>query len=214
MLRLWGRPNSYNVQKVIWFLDELSIDYENVNVGSTTGDLESAEFLSLNPLGLIPVIQDENQTIWESNTILRYIASKYGAKEFWSDNAFDRSKFERWMDWEATKLQPDFLGLFWGYYRTPENQRNLENIDRFKVRCQYNLAILDKVLKESIFVVGSKFSLADIVIGTSFYRYYNMGIDVPEYRNIRSWYQRLSERVSYQRKIAVPFKELRGRLEF
>ena len=214
MLKLWGRSNSYNVQKVLWLLDELSVDYENVNIGSIAGDLDSEEFLSLNPLGLIPVIQDENQTVWESITILRYIASKYGAKDFWSDNTYERSNYERLMDWELEKLQPDFLGLFWGYYRTPEDQRNLENIEHFKVRCQKNINILDKLLEDSKYMVGSKFSLADIVVGTSFYRYYNMGIEIPEYKNVNKWYHRLSERDSYQRKIAVPFKELRGRLEF
>jgi len=214
MLKILGRPNSYNVQKVLWLLDELSLDYENIDIGSTAGDLDNKAFLALNPHGLIPVLQDEKLIVWESNTILRYLASKYGSELFWSNDPGHRSNYERWMDWELANLQPDFLGLFWEYYRTPEKQRDAEKIQRFALRCQMNISLLNTILKESKYITGSVFSIADIVVGTSFYRYFNMGISVDDNSNVNNWYLRLSDRVSYQRKIAVPFEELMGRIKF
>ena len=119
MLELWGRPNAYNVQKALWLLRELELEFELYPVGSVPGELDSAEFRALNPHGRIPVLRDGDDVVWESNTILRYLAARFGDAAMAPDAAFARSGIERWMDWELGKLQPDFIDLFWGYYRTP-----------------------------------------------------------------------------------------------
>ena len=79
MLELWGRKNAYNVQKVTWILAELKLEYVHHDVGSTVGDLESTEFLALNPHARIPVLRDGDAIIWESNSIVRYLAARYAA---------------------------------------------------------------------------------------------------------------------------------------
>ncbi len=214
MLKVWGRPNAYNVQKVLWFIHELGIEFEHINIGSVAGELDTEEFFAINPHGRIPVIQDDELHVWESNTILRYLASTYGKELFWLENPVDRSRVERWMDWELASLQPDFLSLFWSYFRTPENQRNRKKIKCSMERCEKNLSILDVHLKNNLYVAGSKFSIADCAVGTSFYRYFNMGINPPILPNVHRWYQRLSDRPAYQKNIMVPFDELKGRLEF
>ena len=78
MIKLWGRKNAYNVQKVLWSLQELAIDFQHRDVGSHPGDLDTKEFRAINPHGRIPVIQDGDQIIWESNTIVRYLYRHYG----------------------------------------------------------------------------------------------------------------------------------------
>ena len=72
MIELWGRKNSYNVQKILWLLAELKLDYQHHDIGSNAGDLDSPAFRQLNPHARIPVLVDQGQSIWESNTILRY----------------------------------------------------------------------------------------------------------------------------------------------
>ena len=142
MLELWGRKNAYNVQKVTWMLAELGLEYVHHDVGSTAGDLDSAEFLALNPHARIPVLKDKDAIIWESNTIVRYLAASYAAGSLWSEDARQRSCAERWMDWELCKLQPDFIDLFWGYYRTPEQQRNNAVIEDSQDRCVADFQLL------------------------------------------------------------------------
>lgn len=214
MITLWGRTNAYNVQKVQWLVEELDVEYEHVNVGDSQGDLDSEEFLALNPNRRIPVIKDNACIVWESNTIIRYLAATYGANDYWAKSPVDRSIFERWMDWELSTLQPLFLDLFWEFYRTPKNKRDKENIEHIRQRCENCIGVLDSHLKKHKYVSGDKFGLGDICVGTCFYRYFNMGIDVKRPNYVNGWYAQLSERPSYKKVIQVPFDELRGRLEF
>ena len=214
MLIVWGRPSAYNFQKARWFIEELDIEYKHVNAGGSLGGLDSDEFLAMNPNGRIPVIQDGDQIIWESNTILRYLAAVYSSGDYWSKSPADRSVFERWMDWELSTLQPSFLGLFWSYYRTPESQRDNEKIEHHRKRCEESIKVLDSHLRKNEYVSGGKFGLGDICVGTCFFRYFNMGIEVGSQENVNKWYARLSDRPCYQEIIQAPFDELKGRLDF
>ncbi len=214
MLTVWGRPSAYSLQKVQWFLDELGVEYEHVNVGGALGGLDSKEFLAMNPNGRIPVIQDGEHIIWESNTILRYLAATYGTDVYWNESPVERSQFERWMDWELSSLQPSFLALFWNFYRTPENQRDSEKIVFNRQQCEKYIKILDLHLQQNEYVSGGQFGLGDICVGTCFFRYFNIGIELDRPKNVNEWYARLSDRPCYQRIIKVPFNELKGRLKF
>ncbi len=118
------------------------------------------------------------------------------------------------MDWELATLQPDFIDLFWGYYRTPEKKRDISKIAVSKARCEHHFQILNEHLKAQSFVAGESFTMGDIPCATGLYRYFGMGLDVerPEYLN--SWYERLSEREAFKQCIMTPFDELRGREHF
>jgi hypothetical protein len=125
MLTVWGRRSSFNLQKVMWLLGELSLEHRHIEVGGQFGGLDAPEFMAMNPHGRIPVIDDGGTIVWESHSILRYLAARYGRSRFWADDAGARSQADRWMDWSQSALQPDFLmGVFWGFYRTPEPQRD------------------------------------------------------------------------------------------
>src|SRR5262249_9941968 len=129
MLKVFGRSSSFNVQKVMWLVDELALVHVHIPAGGGFGGLDAPEVLGLNPHGRVPVIEDDGVVVWESHTILRYLGARYSGGRFWSDDPAERSRVDGWMDWAQTALQPDFLiGVFWGFYRTPEPQRNLPAI--------------------------------------------------------------------------------------
>ncbi|MCA3748382.1 MAG: glutathione S-transferase N-terminal domain-containing protein, partial [Rubrobacter sp.] len=77
MLRVWGRNNSINVQKVLWCCRELGLEYERVDAGGAYGFPEGYE--RINPNRLVPAIEEDGFILWESNAIVRYLASRYGA---------------------------------------------------------------------------------------------------------------------------------------
>jgi glutathione S-transferase len=214
MIELWGRRNAYNVQKVILTLHELRLEYIHHDVGSTPGDLETKEFLSKNPHARIPVILDINEYIWESNTIIRYLAASYGKNTLWNESPTSRTHAERWMDWELAKLQPDYIDLFWGYYRTPEKEREYLKITISKSRCEHHFQKLNDHLKKHKYVAGETFTMGDIPCATSLYRYFTMELEVDQPKHVRSWYKRLSEREAFQKCIMVPYNELKGRVQF
>jgi glutathione S-transferase len=120
MLTVWGRRSSFNLQKVMWLVGELELSHRHIAAGGDFGLNYTPDFLAMNPHGRVPVIDDDGTIVSESQTILRYLAAKYGRERFWSDDPAERSLAERWMDWSQATLQADFLvGVFWGFYRTP-----------------------------------------------------------------------------------------------
>lgn len=215
MLKVWGRRSSFNLQKVMWLVGEMRLPHQHIPAGGSFGGLDDPAFLAMNPHGRVPVIDDDGIVVWESQTILRYLAARYGRGEFWSDDPAERSEAERWMDWSQTTLQPDFLnGVFWGFYRTPEPQRNLPAIAAKVRACARHFQLLDRVLSNRPFLAGDRLTLADIPAGTSLYRYFEIAIERPSIPNVEAWYQRLRSRPACREHIMVPFGELRGRLDY
>jgi len=214
-LTVYGRKSSFNLQKVMWLVAELSLAHRHIELGGSFGGLDTPEFRAMNPHGHVPVIDDEGTIVWESHAILRYLAACYGRGRFWSSDAAQRSLSDRWMDWSQTTLQPDFLiGVFWGYYRTPASERNMAAVDEKVRRCGQHFRLLDSILADRQFLLGQNLSLADIPIGTSLYRYFNIDIARPDLPNVERWYGALRDRPAYCTHVMVPFEELRGRLAY
>jgi glutathione S-transferase len=215
MLKIWGRRSSFNTQKVLWLVGELGLEHEHIPAGGDFGRLDEPSFRTMNPHGKVPVIEDGETIVWESHACLRYLAARHGQGRFWADDPAHRSAIDGWMDWSHTTLQPDFLmGIFWGYYRTPEAQRDWAAINHSLARCAAHFGLLDRMLADRPFLLGDRFSLADIPIGTALYRYFELDIDRPALPNVTGWYERLQQRASYREHVMLPFGELRGRLAY
>jgi glutathione S-transferase len=119
------------------------------------------------------------------------------------------------MDWSATALQPDFLmGVFWGFYRTPEAQRDQEAVDDKVAACAAHFELLDRILADRHYLLGDALTLADIPAGTTLYRYFGLEIERPAVPNVAAWYNRLQARPAYRTHVMLPFGELRGRLAY
>jgi glutathione S-transferase len=215
MLTVYGRKSSFNVQKVMWLVGELGLNHRHVELGGSFGGLDTPEFRARNPHGRIPVIEDDGVAIWESHAILRYLAARYGDQRFWSSDPLVRSYADRWMDWSQCSLQPDFLiGVFWGFYRTPEPQRDMASVNVKIQRTANHLSLLDRVLASRSFILGDQLTLADIPAGTSLFRYFSLEIERPSLPNVERWYRLLQERSAYREHVMIAFNELYGRLDY
>lgn len=215
MLRVWGRRNSLNVQKVMWLLGELGVEHEHVPAGGSFQRLSEPQFAALNPNRLVPVTEDERGAVWESHAILRYLAARHGRPDWWSDDPFERSLADRWMDWCQSVWQPAFIGgVFWGYWRTPEAERDLVAIERAVEECARLIGLLDEALAGRPFLAGERLSLADIPVGTSMYRYFELPIRRPRVPHVEAWRARLRERAAYRTHVEIPFDDLKARLAF
>ena len=214
MLKIWGRRSSFNVQKVMWLVGELGLAHEHIQAGGSFGGLDEPAFRALDPHGRVPVLEDGELAIWESHAILRYLAPRYGQGIFWADDPAARSHVDRWMEWSQTALQPTFLnGVFWGYYRTPEPQRDWPAIRKSLDDCADLFRGLESVLANQSFLAGDQLTLADIPAGASLYRYFELDIERPNLPNVEAWYLRLQQRPAYREHVMIPFGELHGRLE-
>jgi glutathione S-transferase len=214
-LEVWGRRNSFNVQKVMWLVGELDIACEHIPAGGDFGRLDTPAFLAMNPHGRVPVVRDGDLVVWESHSILRYLAATYGGGRFWAGSAGERSQIDRWMEWSETSLQPDFLmGVFWGFYRTPSHLRDTRAVAAKVARCADHMRILDRMLADQAFLAGGTLTLADISAGTALYRYFNLEIERPHVPNVEKWYGRLQQRAAYRENVMIPFDDLRGKLDY
>lgn len=214
MIEFWGRTNAYNVQKVSWMLAELGLEFDHYDVGSKPGDLETVEMLALNPHARVPLIRDEGAVIWESNSIVRYLGARYGDGELYPQDPYERSLAERWMDWELSKLQPDFIDLFWSYYRTPPQARDQARIEAALQSCAAHFELLDQHLRQQPYLAGDSFSIGDIPCAVCLYRYFEMGLEPQKPRYVMQWYQRLARRDAFRSVVMQPFDELQGRVDY
>ncbi len=214
MLTIWGRRNSLNVQKVMWLVGELGLEHRHVNAGGSFGGLDTPAFLKINPNGRVPVIDDGGAIVWESHTIIRYLAARYAFGTLWREIPADRSLADRWMDWELATLQPAFMDWFWGFYRTPEAKRDLLAIREAMARCAECYLRLDDHLDGRRYLAGDELTMADFPAGTTLYRYFELDIERPALPNVEAWYRRLAKRPAYGEHVMIPFAELRGRLEY
>jgi glutathione S-transferase len=214
MLKVWGRRNAFNVQKILWLVGELGLAHEHVNAGGSFAGLDSPDFLKMNPHGKIPVIDDDGTIVWESHSIIRYLSSRYSSGALWATTPSERSLADRWMDWSLATLQPEFMRLFWGYYRTPEGQRDQSAVAAATQRCASAYRLLDKHLETHRYLAGDRLTMGDIPAGTSLYRYFSLDVARPALPHVEAWYGRLKQRPAYRQHVMLPFADLRGRLEY
>jgi glutathione S-transferase len=210
MLKVWGRATSVNVQKVMWAVGEMGIAHERIDVGGRFGGLDTPAYLAMNPNARIPTIEDDGVVIWESNAIIRYLAARYGEGTLWEQNLGMRAQADAWMDWMQTTLAPDFYGVFWAVVRTPADRRDRTAIKDLTKRLTGRYELLDHQLVGRPYLIGDRFSPADIAIGVTLYRYFEMEIDRPTLSNLHGWYERLRGRQAFRSHVMISFEELRG----
>jgi glutathione S-transferase len=214
MITLWGRKSSINVQKVMWALGELELTYEHIDAGGDAGGLDAPTFRAMNPHGRVPVLQDGDTALWESNAIVRYLCAQYSPGALCPSTPIGRAGCDGWMDWTATSLQPAIMGLFWGFYRTPAGQRDAGRVAELTQDCAEAVRTLDQWLSTRRFIAGGELSMADIPAGTLMFRYFGMEVDHPVVPAVAVWRARLAERPAYRAAVMQPFDALFGRLAF
>ena len=213
MLKIWGRANSINVQKAMWAVGESGVAHQRIDAGGQFGGLQTPEFRAMNPNTRIPVIDDEGTIVWESHAIVRYVAAKYGKGTLWAEDPAERAKADMWIEWTQCDLQNAFMGVFAGYWRTPENQRNMNMVRNAWMRTNALLQLLDQHLSGKKFITGESFTMGDIPAGAQLFRYYEMQIPLerPKLPNVEAWYARLKDRPAYREHVMVSFQDLKGR---
>jgi glutathione S-transferase len=204
MIKIWGRKDSSNVQKVLWCCGELGVTYERIDIGGRFGGNKEKPYLDLNPNGLVPTIEDGGFVLWESNSIMRYLVEKYGEGRLLPSTPEGRADANRWMDWQLTTLGPAIVPLFWGLIRTPEEKRDRTAIQNALDKTAKAWRILDERLAKNSYLAGDIFTIGDIPLGVWVYRWFSLPIQRPEIKHLSRWYERLCKRPPYQTHIMIP----------
>lgn len=204
MIKIWGWIGSSNVQKVLWCCDELELEYELDDDGWPSARYKKEPYLTLNPNGLVPTIQDGDFVLWESNSVLRYLAEKYGDGKLTPAAPETRASSNRWLDWQLTIMGPLISPVYRALIRTEPEDRDPELIRRSRAAAENGWRILDRYLSESDFVAGETFSIGDIPLGILAHRWFSLPLDDQGPEFVRAWYDRLCQRPAYQEHIRRP----------
>ncbi|HET7478772.1 MAG TPA: glutathione S-transferase [Rubrobacteraceae bacterium] len=206
MIEVWGRSNSVNVQKVLWCLGELELPFDRHDAGGLYGKNKEPEFLSRNPVGLVPLVSDDGFDLWESNTIVRYLCAKYGEGGLWPEDPAARALSDKWMDYQLGTVFPAFRETLLGLVRTPPEDRNPETIAASVKATAETLRVLDAHLEGGEYVAGETLTTGDIALGSTVYRWLELEIDRPPLPNLEAWHDRLTRRPAYRDHVMVPFE--------
>jgi len=205
MLKIWGRANSVNVQKVLWACEEIGLRYERVDAGMQYGVVDTPEYRRLNPNALVPVIEDDGFVLWESNAIVRYLAAKHAAGTLWPADLERRAAADRWMDWQQTALWARGLrDVFWTLVRTPPAERDPAALDAAIKRTAANLRIVDAALSSGGHLGGAEFTMADIPMGAAIHRWFGVELERAPLPHLEAYYARLAARPAYRRIVLHP----------
>jgi len=204
MIKIWGRTDSSNVQKVLWCCGELGLQFERVDCGGRYGGNKEPWYVEMNPNGLVPTLQDGEFILWESNSIMRYLVEKYGQGKLMPPTIEARASANRWMDWQLSTLNPAIVPLFWNLIRTPEEKRDMAVVKSALEKTTQAWRVVERYLSSGSYLAGAEFSLGDIPAGVWAYRWFNLPIERPKLSALEAWYNRLCQRAAYQKHIMLP----------
>ena len=197
-MKLLGRKTSGNVQKVLFLLEELKLPYEREDYGRQFNNTQTPDYLKLNPNAKVPTLVDGGLVIWESNTILRYLAAK-AKSPLYPVDAGKRSQVERWMDWQLASLNNPYLAMFREAKLEPAKRSADFAAQQKDLGAQ--LAILDKSMGK--WVAGEELSIADMCLAPIVYRCLRFGVDLPELANVKRWDAAISSRDAFKKATAA-----------
>lgn len=202
MLKIWGRPNSSNVAKVMWAIAELGVPYERVDAGGAFGIVDTPAYRALNPNGQIPTIEDDGFVLWESNAIVRYLAAKHGVGTLWPEDPRVRADADRWMDWTATTLA-DSIAALRAAYKVADHDRDEARIATALARTAATIEVLDRALRGRAHVAGDALTMGDVALGPLVHRWFVVPLDKPDAPALAGWYGRMNRREAFATHVAA-----------
>ncbi len=205
MIRVWGRTNSSNVMKVLWLLDELGLAYERIDAGGKFGLTGTPEYRAMNPPGLVPTLQEDGFSLFESNAILRYLCNAHAPDgALYPAAPRPRAVVDAWLDLQQTALTRPQGVVFSGLVRTPPEQRDHAAISAAVTEAGTIWGMLDDRLARQAYVAGDALSIADMAFGVHAHRWFAMPIARPDSPHLQAWYGRLLQRPAYATHVAQP----------
>jgi glutathione S-transferase len=196
MLKIWGRLSSINVRKVVLTAQELDIPFERIDAGASFGIVQTPDYLAKNPNALVPLVEDDQVQLWESNVIVRYLCARYAPDLLYPLALPQRFDAERWMDWQQTTLNPAGRNAFFYWIRTPVEQRDPQILAKSIAATEPLLAILDQHLSHQPFMAGDRLTMADLPMACEIHRWINLPQPRTERTHLDRWYEAMRARPS------------------
>lgn len=196
-LYFWTTPNGF---KIAIMLEELGLAYRGHLVDIGKGEQFDPKFLAISPNNKIPAIVDPDGPdgqplpLFESGAILQYLGRKYSA--FYPTNERKKADVDQWLFWQVGGLGP-MLGQAL-HFRKYAKEKIPYGIERYTAEVVRLFGVMDRRLADRPFLAG-EYSIADIACYPWISRWPELGVDIGDYPNIKSWLERISARPAVKR---------------
>lgn len=200
MITIYGRANSINVRKVLWLCEDIGVAFDRLDYGRGFKDVNSPEFLAMNPHAQVPVVVDGDAVIWESNTCLRYLNAKYGDENMHPKDLAARGHVEQWMDWQIGHFQPAITPIFFARFLNNPDFQKPETLNPAIERTAKMMRILSaQIDKAGGYIAGPDCTLADFALGAGVHRWYALVPEAEKLKPLEDYYKHLSQRPGYKK---------------
>ena len=167
--------------------------------------VHTPEYAARNPNQLVPLLQDGDFSLWESNVIVRYLCARYAAADtLYPHDLQRRFDAERWMDWQQTTLNPAGSPAFKQLFRVPPERRQPALIEASQRAMAPLLAMLDAQLARQPWLAGERFTMADIPAACDIHRWWALPFDQPAVPHLRDWWARIQARPATRGVLDLP----------
>lgn len=211
MLKIYGCYRS-RATRNIWLCDELGVPFEMVPViqanrlpdpgaAGVPRHSKSSDFLAVNPNGHIPSIDDDGLVLHESLAINLYLAKKHGGP-LGQANIAEDGLMTMWTAWALTEVEPHSIQVLYHRVAKPAAERDAKVADAAVAALKAPFAVLDKALAGSGYVVGGRFTVADINLAECV-RYAAAAPELFEANpNVKAWLSKLHARPAFKAMMA------------
>lgn len=194
MIRILGRATSGNVQKVLFFLEEIGMKYVREDYGRQFNNTNTDAYRKMNPNMKVPTLVDGDVVSWESNTILRYLAATY-APQLTGATPAEKTQVERWMDWMLASLNAPYLAIFKDA-KKPAAERSADFAAQ-SADLVAQLKILDGHIAGKEFFALDRLTIADIALASVVKRCLEFPIERPALPEIERWMKAMDARPAF-----------------
>jgi glutathione S-transferase len=194
MIRILGRATSGNVQKVLFFLEEIGLKYVREDYGRQFNNTNTDAYRKLNPNMKVPTLVDGDLSSWESNTILRYLAATH-APQLTGATPAEKTYVERWMDWMLASLNTPYVAVFKDA-KKPVAERAADFAAQ-SADLVAQLKILDGHIAGKQWFALDRFTLAEIALAPVVKRCLEFPIERPEFAELMRWMKAVEARPAF-----------------
>jgi glutathione S-transferase len=192
-LEIYGVPRS-RALRTLWMAAELGLDYRLIKVDFADGGTRRPEFLAINPNGHVPVIDDDGFRLWESMAINLYLAKKYdGDGGLYPQRLEDEAQAWQWSFWGISEVERPALTALLNRIG-PEEGRNAAAADAAERQLAAPLAVLDAALAAGAYLLGPRFSVADLNVASILSWARQARVDLSPFARAEAWLKACHDR--------------------
>lgn len=195
MIQIYGSPRS-SAGRCFLMLEECGLSYEIKSLDMMAKEHKTEDFLKLNPNGKVPCLVDDGFVLWESAAIVQYLAEKH-QPALLGEGLKEKALVQQWSFWAMTEAQPPLVDLLIQKVFIPEEKRDQHLITRREHQLPNLFSVLERDLSSKKFLVGNKFSVADLMVGSVINVAIGLHFDFTKFPNIKAWMAELHSRPAW-----------------